>query len=57
MKIEMDLTPRQFSVLNALVREEVMLDRLGEKRRAAKLMEKLEACDPVTKKEKRHAKG
>lgn len=53
MKIEMDLTPRQFTVLSALVREEVMLDRLGEKRRAAKILMKLEAHDPEIKKEQR----
>ena len=53
MKIEMDLTPRQFTVLCALVLEEVMLDRLGEKHSASKILMKLEAHDPEIKKEKR----
>lgn len=52
MKIEIDLTPRQFSLLCALVREEEILGRHGEKRRASTILTKLEAHDPEIKKEK-----
>jgi hypothetical protein len=43
MKIKADLTPSQYQLILALLREEVMLDRMGEKYRAAKTLTKLEA--------------
>lgn len=38
----LDLTPRQYQLLCALVREESIIGRMGEKHRATQLLAKLE---------------
>lgn len=45
MRLILDLTPTQFNLLTALVREESILGRLGEKRRATSILEKLERAE------------
>lgn len=42
MKLNLDLTPRQYQLLLALIREEAILGRMGEKHRANVILEKLE---------------
>ena len=44
MKVVLDLTPRQYQLLLALVREEAILGRMGEKHRANIIIEKLEGA-------------